>query len=125
MTLGNRRGHPPAGPLKPLVFHILLVLMEGERHGYGIVKEVEQRTGDQFKIEPGNLYRTIRTMLGQGLIEDSDARPDADLDDQRRRYFRVTNPGREAAKSEAARLDTLVTLARSQDLLADSPRPRS
>jgi DNA-binding PadR family transcriptional regulator len=99
--------------------------MEGERHGYGIVKEVEERTGDHFKIEPGNLYRTIRTMLDQGLIEESDARPDSDLDDQRRRYFRVTNPGREAAKSEAVRLDTLVTLARSQNLLTDSPRPRS
>lgn len=124
MTSDNPRDPAPAGPLKPLVFHILLVLMEGERHGYGIVKEVEERTGDQFKIEPGNLYRTIRTMLDQGLIEESDARPDSDLDDQRRRYFRVTNPGRDAAKSEAVRLETLVTLARSQDLLADSPRPR-
>jgi len=125
MTPGNRRGSLPASPLKPLVFHILLVLMEGERHGYGIVKEVEQRTGDHLKIEPGNLYRTIRTMLDQGLIEESDARPDSELDDQRRRYFRVTNMGRDAAKSEAARLDTLVTLARAQDLLADSPRSRS
>jgi DNA-binding PadR family transcriptional regulator len=106
------------GPVKPVVFHILLVLMEGERHGYSIVKAVERRTGDEIRIESGNLYRTLRTMLAQGLIEESDRRPDPELDDERRRYFRITELGVRAAEAETARLERMVALARSQKLLA-------
>lgn len=111
-------------PVKPLIFHILLALREGERHGYGIVKALEQRPGAELRIEPGNLYRALRTMLVQGLIEESHRRPDPALDDERRRYFRLTDLGLAVAKAEAARLERLVVLAKSRQLLAGPDRGR-
>lgn len=104
-------------PLKPTVFHVLLVLDRGERHGYSIVKEIESRTGTALHVLPGNLYRTLRTMLSDGLIEESDRRPDPQMDDERRRYFRITPLGSAVAREEARRLERLVAVARSQDLL--------
>lgn len=101
-------------PLKPLVFQILLVLLERERHGYSIVREIEAQSGRDAPIEAGTLYRTLRTMSRDGLIVESDQRPDPELDDERRRYFGVTAPGRAAAKAEAARLQKL--LAKAQGL---------
>jgi len=103
--------------MKPIVFHILLVLMEGERHGYGIVKALEDRLPGEH-VEPGNLYRTLRTLMADGLIGESDRRLDPDLDDQRRRYFGITDAGERAAREEAARLEGLVALARSHKLLS-------
>ena len=76
--------------MKPMVFHILLILMDGESHGYGIVKALEERLPDEH-IEPGNLYRTLRTLMADGFIEESDRRPDLTMDDQRRRYFGITD----------------------------------
>lgn len=102
-------------PLKPVVFQVLLVLLDGERHGYAIVKALE--AADGRRLEPGNLYRTLRTMLGDGLIAESARRPDPELDDQRRRYFRVTGFGRAVARAEAVRLERLVLAARARDLL--------
>ncbi len=122
MTVGHPTHPPSVLPLKPVAFHVLLVLLDGERHGYGIVKAVEVQTGDQVRIEPGNLYRTLRTMQAQGLIEESDRRPDTAIDDQRRRYFRVTAFGTEVARAEAARLEKLVGLAKSRKLLASNER---
>lgn len=104
------------GPLKPLVLEILLVLTDGELHGYGLVKEIERRTQGGMKIEPANLYRTLRTMTEQGLIEESDRRPDPALDDQRRRYFRITDLGLEAARSEVQRLERVLALAKASRL---------
>ncbi len=101
-------------PLKPLVFHILLVLVQGERHGYSIVKEVAANTDGSLKVEPGNLYRTLRTMLTRGLIEEMPERPDPDLDDQRRRYFRMTRLGDDVLRLEAARMEQLASAARSE-----------
>ncbi len=101
-------------PLKPLVFQILLVLLERERHGYSIVREIEHQSGKDAHIEAGTLYRTLRTMLRDGLIVESDQRPDPELDDERRRYFGVTPSGRAAAKAEATRLQEL--LAKAQGL---------
>lgn len=109
-----------APPLKPIVFQILLVLLDEERHGWGIVREVERRAGGTIRILPGNLYRSLREMLADGLIEESARRPDPDLDDERRRYFKVTKRGREAARAEAERLEALVGEARALKLL--SPR---
>ena len=106
---------PP--PLKPVVFQILLVLMDGERHGYGIVKDVESRSHGAIRVEPANLYRTLRTLLAKGFIEESEERPDPELDDERRRYFRITSDGVRAARAEADRLEQLVNAARSHDLL--------
>ena len=103
--------------LKPLVFHVLLVLLDGERHGYAIVKELEERI-EGAHFEPGNLYRTLRTMVAKSLIEESERRPDPELDDQRRRYFRITDTGIEASRAEVARLENMVALARSHKVLA-------
>ena len=108
---GESAGHLP---LKPLVFQILLVLLEGERHGYAIVKQVEANTGAEIRIEPGNLYRTLRTMETQGLIEEADSRPDPELDDQRRKYFRITPVGDEAVRLETTRIERLAVAARAR-----------
>ncbi len=106
-------------PLKPLVFQILLVLHDGERHGYSIVKQLAQESSGR-QIAPGNLYRTLRTMMAQGLIEESDSRPDPLLDDERRRYFCLTSLGRRLASAEAARLEDLLSSARRRSLLSGS-----
>ncbi len=107
-------------PLKSPMFHVLLVLAGGERHGYSIVKEIERRTAEELQVQPGNLYRTLRTMSARGLIEESDQRPDPEMDDERRRYFRITLFGAAVAKAEAGRLEKLVATARAHDLLPGS-----
>jgi DNA-binding PadR family transcriptional regulator len=104
-------------PLTPAVLHILLALADEERHGYGIMKEVEARTGGETRLGPGTLYGSIKRMLADGLIEESEERPDPELDDSRRRYYRITVFGRRVAGAEAARLDTLVSFAREKKLL--------
>ncbi len=98
-------------PLTPAVLHILLALADGERHGYGIMREVEGRTGGEVRLGPGTLYGSIKRMLAEGLIEESDERPDPEMDDQRRRYYRLTEFGRRVAGAEAERLATLVNMA--------------
>jgi DNA-binding PadR family transcriptional regulator len=95
-------------PLKPLVFHALLVLDEGEAHGYAIKKAVAGRTAGRIDLEPGTLYRLLARLLGQGLIEESEDRPDPDEDDERRRYYRITPLGHRVLAAEAARLAGLV-----------------
>ncbi len=108
------KGQSVAGdltPLSPAVFHILLSLGEGERHGYALKREISQRTGGKLKLGPGVLYGSINKMLELGLIEESDARPDPHLDDARRRYYRITLYGRKVAQAEAARMRELVQLA--------------
>ena len=105
-------------PLKPLLFQILLVLLEEERHGWSIVREVERRAGDGRRILPGNLYRTLREMQSHGLLEESDERPDPEFDDERRRYYKVTPLGRATARAEAHRLQGLVGEAHALKLLS-------
>lgn len=102
-------------PLHPEAFRILLVLRTGELHGYALVKELEKDPGRPGRVLPANLYRRIRTLLEQGLIAESDRRPDPAEDDERRRYFRVTDLGERVARAEAHRLRGL--LAEAQDLL--------
>jgi DNA-binding PadR family transcriptional regulator len=104
-------------PLKDLVFRILLALHDGERHGYSIVKKIRERPSGRRPVAPGQLYRTLATMLELGLIEESDRRPDPELDDERRRYFRLTAFGRRAAGAEARRLEELVASARRHRIL--------
>jgi DNA-binding PadR family transcriptional regulator len=106
-------------PLKPLVFQILLSLADGERHGWSLVREVQQR-GEFARLMPGNFYRTLRSMLVDGLIEE--ARRRSTEDDERRRYFRATPLGNRLAAAEARRLEALVVEARAKRLI---PRPRS
>lgn len=105
-------------PLSPAAFHVLLALAEGERHGYAIIKDVESRTEGRVRMGPGTLYGAIKRMLDEGLIEESDERPDAALDDERRRYYRLTGFGRRVAAAEAGRLSGLVAAARARNLLS-------
>lgn len=107
-------------PLTLPVLHILLSLGDGERHGYGIMREIEGRTGGEVRLGPGTLYGSIKRMLADGLIEESDERPDPEMDDQRRRYYRLTDFGRRVAGAEAERLATLVSTARERRLLGGS-----
>jgi DNA-binding PadR family transcriptional regulator len=107
-------------PLTPAVFHILLTLADGEKHGYAIMLEVEKNTGGQIKMGPGTLYGSIKRMLAAGLIEESEERPDPEMDDQRRRYYRLTGLGGKVAEAESKRLAALVALARSKQLMAFS-----
>ena len=103
-------------PLTPAVLHILLALAEEERHGYGIMKEIEDRTGGEMRLGPGTLYGAIKRMLADGLIEESDERPDPELDDRRRRYYRITDFGRRVVGAEVERLQDLVNTARARKL---------
>jgi len=100
------------------VFQILLALADGERHGWSLVRDVQQR-GGFARIMPGNFYRTLRAMLEDGFIEEAAARPvAADEDDERRRYFGLTTLGEQVAAAEARRLQAAVLEARSKKLLA-------
>ncbi len=103
-------------PLHPHSFRILVALREEEQHGYALVKALEADPGVVGTIMPANLYRRIRTLHEQGLIEETDERPDPELDDQRRRYFTVTPLGEAVARAEAVRLKSLVDQA--ADLLS-------
>jgi DNA-binding PadR family transcriptional regulator len=104
-------------PLKPVVFQILMSLVDSEQHGYAIVQDIAERSSARMRIKPGNLYRTLRDMLEDGLIEESERRPAADSHDERRRYYRITRFGRRVAAAEAARLVDLVADARARRLL--------
>jgi DNA-binding PadR family transcriptional regulator len=104
-------------PLTPAVFQILLALSSGERHGYVIMREVEASTQGQLRVGPGTLYRSIKQMLAQGLIAEAEERPDPALDDERRRYYRLTDFGQRVAAAEARRLARLVAQASEKHLL--------
>lgn len=104
-------------PLTPPVFHILLALSEGERHGYAIMQDVAWQTNDALQLGPGTLYGCLKRMLAAGLVEESDERPDPALDDSRRRYYRMTARGLSAVRAEAERLANAVTTARARRLL--------
>jgi DNA-binding PadR family transcriptional regulator len=105
-------------PLTPAVFHIMLALAKGECHGYGIMQQVDRITAGQLHIGPGTLYRSIQRMLIDGLIVERKDVVDPDVDDERRRYYRLTKLGLEVATAEARRLEALVKAARQRGLLA-------
>ena len=104
-------------PLTPVVFHILLALSVEERHGYGIIKDVLERTNGKLRLGAGTLYGSIKRMSEAGLLTESDSRPDPANDDERRRYYRLTKRGRAAAQIDARRLEQLVSDARERRLL--------
>lgn len=106
-------------PLTPAVFHILLALADCERHGYGIMQEIAKGTEGSVRMGPGTLYGTIKRMLADGLIEASDERPDPALDDERRRYYRLTDFGHRVAQAEAQRLEQLVRIAQTKRILSN------
>lgn len=100
-------------PLPPAAFHILMAVADEDRHGYAIIQDVAERTGGELKLSPGTLYRSIQRMLEQGLLIEAQERPAPELDDERRRYYRITPFGTSVARAEARRLMQLVRLARS------------
>jgi len=104
-------------PLTPAVLHILLALADTERHGYGIMKQVEADTDGRMQMGPGTLYGTLKRLLTAGLIAETDERPDPELDDERRRYYRITDWGRRVLAAEAERLEMMMRLVREKDLL--------
>ncbi|MDQ2888326.1 MAG: PadR family transcriptional regulator [Chloroflexota bacterium] len=108
-------------PLTPAVFHILLALADGERHGYSIMQEIAVQTEGALRIGPTTLYRSIKRMLEDGLIIEVDERPDPELDDERRRYYRLTSSGQQAAIAETRRLERAVAVAKTKPLFGDAP----
>jgi DNA-binding PadR family transcriptional regulator len=109
-------------PLTPAVFHVLLALAGGERHGYAIMQEVAESTAGRIKMGPGTLYGTIKRLLEAQMIEESDERPDPEMDDDRRRYYRLTGLGEWAVRAEALRYAEIAELARRKRLLGKPVR---
>jgi DNA-binding PadR family transcriptional regulator len=109
-------------PLTPSVFHILLALIDEDRHGYGIMQDVAEQTSGKLRIGPGTLYGCLKRMLSASLVEESGDRPDPNLGpgsgEERRRYYRITPTGRRAAMAEAERLSGALKAAKSKRLLA-------
>jgi DNA-binding PadR family transcriptional regulator len=101
-------------PLPNAAFHILLAVADEDRHGYAIIQDVEVRTSGALKLSPGTLYRSIQRMLEQGLLVEPRQRPAPELDDERRRYYRITPFGRAVAEAESRRMSQLVRMARAR-----------
>ena len=104
-------------PLTAAMFNVLLSLADGEKHGYAILKEVEEQTAGEVQLSTGTLYGIIKRLLTDGLIVESRNRPAADEDDQRRRYYHLTEDGRRVAVAEAVRMEKLLLRARSKRLI--------
>ena len=100
-------------PLKPDAFYVLLVLLSGERHGYAIMREVAGRSDRRVELQAGALYRLLARMLDDGLVVESQRRPAADADDERRRYYRVTALGKRTIAADAERMASLAEAARA------------
>jgi DNA-binding PadR family transcriptional regulator len=100
-------------PLPPATFHILMAVASEDRHGYAIIQDIEQRTGGHLRLSAGTLYRSIQRMLEQGLLVETNERPAPEFDDERRRYYRITEFGTAVARAEARRLSELVGMARA------------
>ena len=121
MTPAKIRSPDDVLPLRSVDFLILLMLGRGERHGYGIMQDVLVHTDGRTELEAGSLYRTIRRLADEKLLEESARRPAAESDDERRRYYRLTPFGRRVVAAEAARLRALVRLAETARILAPEP----
>lgn len=108
-------------PLTPPMLHVLLSLADGDKHGYAIIKEIARRTAGEVAIGAGTLYGLVKRLLADELIEESDERPDPALDDERRRYYRLTPFGRAVAVAEVRRLEGIVSQAHAKRLLRSAP----
>ena len=116
--MANTSVEPPLyQPLTPAAFHILLSLADGEKHGYAIMQEVELISAGQVKLGPGILYGTIKRLVENELIQESERRPDPSTDDQRRRYYCLTAAGRQELAAETSRLANLVAQAQARHVL--------
>jgi DNA-binding PadR family transcriptional regulator len=122
MTSTSRRDPAALLPLTPAMFHVLLSLAEGDKHGYAILKEVTTRTDGEVALSTGTLYGLIKRMLADGLIVSPLRRPAGGDDDERRRYYRLTDFGRQVATAEAARHERIVQSARAFRLIPGKAR---
>lgn len=119
--MGDEQDHDEVArflPLPTATLHILAVLRRGERHGYAIMRDVEELSDGAVTMGPGTLYGSIKRMLGDGLVEEAEERPDPELDDQRRRYYRLTGLGERVCVAELERLAALVQRAGGQAWVA-------
>jgi DNA-binding PadR family transcriptional regulator len=108
-------------PLTAATFQILMAMVGGERHGYAIMQEVEKSTGGEVRLGPGTLYGSLKRLLEDGLVEESDERADPEMGDERRRYYRLTRFGISVARAEAKRMETVLHMARRKNLLGRRP----
>jgi DNA-binding PadR family transcriptional regulator len=113
----KRRAPADLLPLTAAAFHVLVAVADGDKHGYAVLKDVKRRTAGRVTLTAGTLYGVVRRLLAEGLIVESDERPDPALDDERRRYYALTAFGREVVSAEADRLATMVELARAKHLV--------
>ncbi|GLC23790.1 PadR family transcriptional regulator [Roseisolibacter agri] len=109
------------GPLPPATFQILLALVDGERHGYAIMKEVAERSAGAVRLGPGTLYGTLKRLLDAGMVAESGERPDPGLGDERRRYYRITPFGLAVVRADARRMERMVEAARQKRLIGLEP----
>ena len=122
--MGSRKADGPRDALLPLTsatFHILMALVDGERHGYAIMKEVASHTGGAVRLGPGTLYGSLKRLLAGGLVEEGAERPDPEMGDERRRYYRITRFGLSVARAEARRMAAIVRTARQKKLIGLEP----
>ena len=117
ISLGKKRTVESYLPLTAALFHVLLALADGEKHGYVISKEIARRTNNEVRLSTGTLYGVIKRLLDDAMIEESTERPDFSLDDQRRRYYRLTKLGKAVAEAEAERMERVLALARAKHVL--------
>jgi DNA-binding PadR family transcriptional regulator len=117
VVTAERNSNETYGPLTPAMFHVLLALAGDDLHGYAILKEVELRTERKVKLSTGTLYGIIKRLLADGLVTELRSRPAQAMDDERRRYYRLTSAGRQVATTEAERMDEMVNAARARNLL--------
>jgi DNA-binding PadR family transcriptional regulator len=120
MSQERRRAVDAYLPLTPMVLHVLLALADGDKHGYAIIKEVRRRTEGAVELGASSLYSVLKRLLADGLVTETDERPDPALDDERRRYYRLSRFGRDVAIAELRRLDSLLQQARAKRLVFDS-----
>lgn len=119
----KRRFDPaPYLPLTPAMFQILVSLADGEKHGYAIIKDVQRRSGGKIRLGAGTLYAIVKRFVQDGLIVETDERPDPALDDERRRYYKLSENGRAVAVAEARRMEDVLTEARAR-LMLRKPGP--
>jgi DNA-binding PadR family transcriptional regulator len=121
VDLTKKNHTEPHLPLTSAMFQILLALADGEKHGYAILKEVARRTSDKVRLSAGTLYGNLARLQAAGMIAESASRPAASIDDQRRRYYRLTELGREVTIAEAERMEDAVLQARAKNLF---PKPK-
>jgi DNA-binding PadR family transcriptional regulator len=108
-------------PLTPATFQILMALVDGERHGYAIMKEVEERTAGDVRLGPGTLYGSLKRLLESGLVDEGAERADPETGDERRRFYRLSKFGLSVARAEANRMDAVVRVARKKKLIRLRP----